>query len=30
MSYDEWRKTGEPIKKKFKDELFDIDKMDKF
>ena len=27
ISYDEWNKTREQIKKKFKDELFDIDKI---
>ena len=29
ISDDEWNKTKEQIKKKFKDELFDIDKISK-
>ncbi|MDH3856165.1 MAG: hypothetical protein OES27_08610 [Nitrosopumilus sp.] len=29
ISDDEWNKTREQIKKKFKDELFDIDKISK-
>jgi len=29
ISDDEWNKTSEQIKKKFKDELFDIDKISK-